>query len=85
MEQQPRTREEIENDLSQVRALVEAKRNGRRAMVERGMEVGPEEEDPDMQDLLAREKDLLAEIAALNAQEQEKRENDARQTEIRDL
>lgn len=54
-------------------------------MVERGMEVGPEEEDPDMQDLLAREKDLLAEIAALNAQEQEKRENDARQTEIRDL
>ena len=41
-------------ERSELANLVAAKRVGRQAMIDRGMEIGSEEDDPDMKDLLAR-------------------------------
>ena len=57
-EESPNNHQELIDERVHLASLVATKRTGREALVAAGHEVEPEEDDMDMQDLLARMKEI---------------------------
>lgn len=81
-EQQPRTRVELEAEIEYRTTAVAEMRDGRKAMLEVGMAVEPEDEDMDMHEHLAALSDAEREFSMLQAEENTARILDAAQAPL---
>ncbi len=65
-EQTPKTADQLLAERDNIVSAIEEKRKGRQAMLDANMEVEPEEDDMDMQDLLANLAEINVALAELS-------------------